>query len=349
MNEAYLLIFIGIIAVLLLVYWLSIAVTLNYRRVRTARLEKIETTFADIVSRYLYNDVENPITLPQIQASLKEVGIVKGKKNNIQFLIKLMIRTQRTILGNNYTKLQQLYSQIPPYGASISKISRFGWYRKARGIREIYEMNQSQYLDEIFKFRNHRNLYVRRESQIALVVFLGWESLRFIPYLKRNMTLWQQIKIVEKLYDLYPTPELKWLHKAYKTDKLFAKKLLMRIIRKYQLHEEIDYILTHLSHSDYEVRETAIYCIQTFAISNEKMDWVKEVYEKIPSAVQKGQLLQYIFENSDIDIDFYLKHLYGDNDELKLKIAEILWNNGYKEKVQEFYYKQYPKQELNVE
>ncbi|WP_026934883.1 HEAT repeat domain-containing protein [Christiangramia echinicola] len=348
MNEATVLFFIIIIFSILVIYWVSITVSIIYRRRRTASLTQIELTFADIVSRYLYNDPKNPLTLPEITQTLRDVGIKEQNKNNIQYLIRLMIRTQRTILGSNFYKLQKLYAQIPPHGVSIKKISSWSWYRKARGIREIYEMNQSQYFDEIFKYRNDKNIYVRREAQIALVVFLGWESLRFLPYLKRNMTLWQQIKIVEKLYDHYPKPELKWLHRAYKTEKLFGKKLLMRIIRKYELHAETDFIINNLNHPDYEVRETAIYCIQTFAVSTPTMDYIKRLYDEIPNATQQGQLLNYIYENSDIDLDFYLKQLYGTNDDLKLSVAEILWNNGYKEKVQEFYYQQYPNAVLNV-
>lgn len=348
MNEATILLFIAIVFSILVIYWISITISLIYKSRRTSRLNKIEITFADIVSRYLYNDPEKPLSLTEITTTLQNVGIRPRNKNNIQFLIRLMIRTQRTILGSNFTKLQILYAQIPPYGVSIKKIASWSWYRKARGIRELYEMNQSQYFDEIFQYRDDKNIYVRREAQIAMIVFLGWESLRFLPYLQYNMTLWQQIKIVEKLYDLYPKPELKWLHRAYKTDKLFGKKLLMRIIRKYLLHDELGYIIDHLNHEDYEVRETAIYCIQTFAVSSATMSYIKELYEDIPDATQQGQLLNYIFENSDIELDFYLKQLYGTNDDLKLSVAEILWNNGYKEKVQEFYYQQYPKSVLNV-
>lgn len=348
MNEEVLIFFIKIVLLVLVLYWILIAVSLTYRRIRTARLLKIEHSFANIVSQYLYTDPENPISLREINSRLKKVGIKPRNNNNIQFLIRLMIRTKGAISGSNSEKLQKLYAQIPPYGVSISKISSWNWYKKARGIREIYEMNQSQYLDEIFKYRNHPNIFVRREAQIALVVFLGWESLRFLPYLERNMTLWQQIKIVEKLYDFYPKPELKWLHKAYKTEKLFAKKLLMRIIRKFELHAETEFIINNLNHEDYEVRETAIYCLETFAVSSSTMDYIKELYNDIPDSTQQGQLLQYIFENSEIDLDFYLRELYGPNENLKISIAEILWNNGYKEKVQEFYYQQYPKKDLYV-
>lgn len=350
MNEQNVSYFIGFVLSILVIYWISIVISMVYRRVRVSRITQIEHTFADIVSRYLYNDPVNPLTISEINDTLKSVGIKSRNKNNIQYLISLMIRTQRTILGENYAKIKKLYTQIPPYNASYSKITSWDWYRRARGIREIYEMNQSQYVDDIVKFQNHRNIFVRREAQIAMVVFLGWESFRFLPYLKRNMTLWQQIKIVEKLYDLHPKPELKWLKKAYKTDKLFAKKLIMRVIRKFQLHSEIDFILEHLRHEDYEVRETAIYCLQTFAVSSKRMKFIKQVYEEVENPAQQAQLLTYIYTNSDIDIDFYLQQLYGTNDELKLNVAEILWNNGYKEKVQEFYYEQYrKKEEVNVQ
>ncbi|MCM4157556.1 hypothetical protein [Gramella sp. AN32] len=349
MTEVLLLNFILVLIVVLIGLWIALFFSIYYRKNRKAHLNLIEFTFADIVSRYLYNDPNNPLTLSEIKKSLRAVGISQGKRKNIQYLVRLMIRTQRTILGENFIKLKTLYAQIPPYRVSIRKLSSVSWYRRARGIREIYEMNQTQHIDKILKYRNDKNLYVRREAQIALVVFLGWESLRFIPYLNYNMTLWQQIKIVEKLSDLYPRPELKWLHNSYNTKKPFAKKLLMRIIRKFQLHEEVDYITDHLNDPDYGIRETAIYCIQTFAISKSKMQYVKALYEEIQHPAQQSLLLNYIFDNSEIDLQFYLKQLYGDNEDLKLDIAEILWNNGYKDKVQEFYLNQYTKEPAHVE
>ncbi|MUP46089.1 hypothetical protein E0K83_10075 [Gramella sp. BOM4] len=348
MNEVTLLLLIKILLVLLVVYWIAIGISMFYRRIRMRRLAIIEETFADLVSRYLYNDPENPISISQINDRLKKIGIRPGNRNNIQYLISLMIRTQRTIIGSNFIKLQKLYGMIPPYGVSIAKIGSWNWYRQARGIREIYEMNQSHYLDEVLKYRNDKNIYVRREAQIAMVVFLGWESLRFLPYLKWNMTLWQQIKIVEKLYDLYPQPDLKWLQKAYETDRSFAKRLLMRIIRKFELHSEIDYIMKHLTDEDYEVRETAIYCIKTFAVSRADMSFIKAEFDKIPEPTQQLQLMNYIFENSDIDVPFYLEQLYGPNEDIRLSVAEILWNNGHKQKVQEFYLQQYPNTSMHV-
>ncbi|MDT0645164.1 hypothetical protein RM545_00545 [Zunongwangia sp. F260] len=340
MDIAVLILILKVGLLILILLWISISFTMVYRRRRSRKLRLIENTFAEVVSNYLYPDKENPVSLVEIQRLMRKIGIRESRMKNVQYLIALMIRTQRSILGKNHDRLKQLYGQIPPFRASISKVRTYGWYNKACGIREIYEMNQTQYLQEIIPLRNHKNLYVRREAQIALVVFLGWESLRFIPYLKKKVTRWQQIKIVEKLYDLYREPQVESLRKIYGSDRVFAKQLIMRIIRKYGLESEIDYILSHLDHSNYEVREAAIYCLNSFKVTT-KIEEIKNFFHRIPVVSQQRQLIDYIFENSQIDLDFYMDLLRTSNDEIKLKAAEILWNSGYKEKVQEFYLQQY--------
>lgn len=345
MNEELLLISISLALVVLCMLWLSIVYSLNYRRRRMKKQKLIEDNFAEIVSGYLYPEEGNELSLIDMQRRFKAIGITPSKKKNVQYLILLMMRTQRAILGRNHERLQVLYTQIPPYRASINKVHKKDWYNKARGIREIYEMNQPQYLKEIIPLRNHENIFVRREAQIALVVFLGWESLRFLPYLKWNMTLWQQIKIVEKLHDLYKEPNLAYLKRAYSVKSEYAIQLIIRVIRKYELIEEIDYVLEHLDHEDHEVREAAIYCISSLKLSEEKLLRVKDLFLDIPTIAQQRQLITYIRSNSQIDLNFYEKLLYRADDILKLTAAEILWNGGYKERVQDFYYQQYSKKE----
>jgi hypothetical protein len=260
-----------------------------------------------------------------------------------------MIRTQRSLLGSNYNRLEKFYSMIPPYRVSLNKLKSKKWYVKARGIREIYEMGQVQYLKYILKEIDNDNIYIRREAQISLVVFLGWESLRFLPYLKREMTLWQQIKIVEKLYDLYPEPEIKYLKRAYKSDRPYAQELLMRIIRKFNLIEEVDFIIKMLDVSKFDKREAAIYCITSFNLNEAQLNKVKNKLMNINNAEQKVQLLKYINRISpSTDVEFYKILLATGDDIIKLNAAEILWNSGHKEAVQDFYYQQYMQESTNI-
>ncbi len=345
MEAIILKIIIKSLLVIMLFVFGSIAFTMLYRKWRKKHLNLIEDTFAKVTSEYLYPNSHEEPDLIDIQHTFRNLGIVPSKPRNVQYLIDLMIRTQRSILGENYIKLKTLFTQIPPYGASATKLNSRKWYIKARGIREIYEMDQNQYTRDLIKLRNHSNIYVRREAQIGLVIFLGWKSLRLLPYLKRQMTLWQQIKIVEKLKDLYPEPDLTYLRKAYQSDKPYANTLIMRIIRKFNIEEDLDYIIQFIDHPKFDTRECALYCISSFFINEQQLIEIKEKFYNISNVEQKLQLLKYIQKVSqEIDLAFYKNLLYNGNDIIKLSVADILWNNGYKEEVQEYYYQQYAMQ-----
>ncbi len=345
--EEKLLLLIQILILILILVWCTIGFSLVYRKIRKSQLKKIEKVFASEIAQFLYPPKGEEYHYLNVQRALQAVGATPSKKGNIQYLIDLMVSAQRSMLGTNYDKLRLLFSQIPPYGASRSKLNSRKWYIKARGIREIYEMEQVQHIQEITRERNNPNIFVRREAQIAMVVFYGWDSLRFLPYLKRDMTLWQQIKIVEKLFAHYPDAQIKYLKKTYGTQRPYAQELLMRIIRKFNLFTEVDYIIDFLDHESFDRRETAIYCLSSFKLTGEQLQDVKNKIFKISNTEQQVQLLQYVTRISpEPDLEFFNKILKTGNDILELSAAEILWNNGYEERVREFYYSQYTLKEV---
>lgn len=323
----------------LLSLWILIAFNIWNRKYRQRQLAVIENTFADIVSRHLYGNLKEEMSLLDIQRTFRNMGISRKKPRNVQFLINLMIRTQRSLLGENNKKISELYAKIPPYKASFRKTQDRRWYVRAQGIREIYEMNQPQYTPYIAQFRNDPNVYIRREAQIALVIFLGWESLRFLPYLDREIELWQQIKIVEKMHDLYRKPRIEYLKKSYGVKHDSGKELIMRIIRKFELQEELDYVITHLCSDSFQIRETAIYCLSSFKLNSRQSEAVKNMFGELKNLQQQRQVLAIIVNSSDNDdIDFYTKILKNSTSELlQLKVSEVLWNKGYARRVEKFY------------
>ena len=270
-------------------------ITAQWRRYNNGRKRQIEMVFAQQISSFLYplpNETPNFI---KVQRAFSKIGVTESKPASVQFLIRLMIRTQQALSGSNHEKLQTLYRQIPPYKASISKVQQRDWFQKARGIREIYEMDQKQYFKEIAIYRDHKNVYLRRESQIALVCFLGWESLRFLPYLTRKISLWQQIKIVEKLRDICKEPNVDYLRKAYITKNHDALELVIRIIKKFYLITEADFVFMNLQHENYEVRKAAIYCLLSLGVKEVSIkDRLLEVSHQIPSEIQQRQIFKYL-------------------------------------------------------
>ncbi len=297
MNAPDILALVRISAVVMACNILFTFLVMYIRKRRKNRLSKIEMVFAQQVSEYLYPLENAPVNSIHISRELRRVGIKEGKTGNIQFLIQLMITTQRVLGGENHHKIKKLYGEIPPYGFSIAKIRSKRWSRIAQGIREIYEMDQPQYLKEIAPFYDHKNKFVRREAQIAMVVFLGWESLRFLPYLKQRISLWQQIKIVEKLHDIDKTPRLEYLKRNYGTENSEVLQLIIRIIKKYQIFSESDFLVTMLTNKDYEVREAAIYALLSLSVKDTKMkDLLYSNRTKIPSQIQQTQLLKYLYK-----------------------------------------------------
>lgn len=273
---------------------LTIAIS-RYNHYRQKQLSRIELVFARQIALFLYPPSDYPPHFLNVQRALKKVGIKESNPKNVQFLIKLMIRTQRALGGENQDKLNILYSQIPPYRASYNKLCSKNWFEKARGIREIYEMGQRKYLPEIYLLRNHPNNYVRREAQIALVTFLGWESLRFLPFHTMKISLWQQIKIVEKLHDISKKPNISYLRRSYTSTNPWVIQLIIRLIKKYKIFSEIPFVIDNLKHPDYEIREAAIYCLLSLSASAPELkDKLYQYLERIPLQSQKRQMRKYL-------------------------------------------------------
>jgi len=271
-------------------------VAAQWRKHTNGRKKMIEDVFAEQISNFLYPINGLPPSFIEIQRALRNVGIREEKKSNVQYLIQLMIKTQRALGGVNHEKLKKLYGQIPPYRASIDKVLKSrSPFQKARGIREIHEMDQQHYIKSIAPFRDHPDKYVRREAQIALVSFLGWESLRFLPYLSRKISLWQQIKIVEKLDDLDEAPKIDYIRNAYSTTNPDAIELLLRIIKKFYLYSEIEYVFNNVIHKNYEVRKAAIYCLLSLNVLDHNIKKrLLESIGQIPSDIQRSQLIKYL-------------------------------------------------------
>lgn len=262
---------------------------------------RIETVFAEHISAMLYPLPGEKPDLIQTQRAIREAGVKDGKEENIQYAIQLMIRTQQALAGENHEKLKKLYTQIPPYGASIKKVRNKNPFIKARGVKEIYEMDQSQYLKEISKYWDDENIYLRREAQIAMVTFLGWESVRFLPYLTQRISLWQQIKIVEKLQDLCKYPTVKELREGYVSENPDVLELVIRIIKKYQLLSEVDFVFQCLEHPVFEVRNAAIYCLLSFNVNHEFIGQkLLELTPRIPSDMQQRQVVNYLMQSGDM-------------------------------------------------
>lgn len=132
---------------------------------------------------------------PELQEYLK-------KPRNREFVIDNLIKIRKNLRGAAAKSLVELYENLGLKKDSIRRFNSVVWHQKAKGIYELYMMDQEQELPDIYKYTNSANEYVRMEAQIAIVGFWGFRGLSFLDSLEYPLTEWQQLKLLEQLSTL---------------------------------------------------------------------------------------------------------------------------------------------------
>lgn len=193
-----------------------------------------------------------------IQLPAKFYRILKNKMAR-QFAIDELIRCKKNFTGLVGETIVQLYIQLGLKNDSIAKVRSRKWWHKARGIQELYLMNQIDVLKTIYKNTNNGNEFVRMEAQTGVIHMTGFPGLRFLDVASYPLTEWQQIKLLEQLR-LTPkkedlTEQIKgWLESANDTVAIFALKLA----DEYQQLAVVSNVVNCLVHPNERVRTQAV-------------------------------------------------------------------------------------------
>ncbi|OZA62416.1 MAG: hypothetical protein B7X72_12070 [Sphingobacteriia bacterium 39-39-8] len=180
-----------------------------------------------------------------------------------QYCIDELIRCKQNYSGEAAEKMVHLYGQLGLKNYSLKKIQKGQpWYKKARGIQELYMMEQRDCYEQIEQFTNSKDEFVRMEAQIAVVHLIGFKGLQFLDFVSYPITEWQQLKLLEQL-KLFPEksdlsvkiPE--WLNAQNHTVVIFA----LRLTYEYQQLGLTDSLKASLYHPSTEVRSQAVKAI----------------------------------------------------------------------------------------
>ena len=98
---------------------------------------------------------------------------------------------------------------------------------------------------------------VRREAQVAMVVFRGWNSIPFFANLTYPISLWQQIRIIEKLKVAVRGDHSKSAATLVKSTNIDILELTLRLIFELNLTDEFDFISAHQTHPNPKIAEIA--------------------------------------------------------------------------------------------
>ncbi len=269
-----------------------------------------------------------------LEESVEKIEIPKkfyrllDDSNARQVAIDELINCKKNFSGLVAENIVALYNQFGLREDSLKKMqNKRKWYLQARGIQELYMMDQKTLLTKIFRETNSKNEFVRSEAQIAIIYMTGFNGLRFLDVISYPLTLWQQIKLLEQL-KLFGKKEdlserlLKWLHSKNDTVVVFA----LRLAAEYQQYAVKDAIMDCLVHPSATVRTRAIKTL--IVLADEKTPFILTGYFSKENFENQVHILNSLPAlATDEQLPFLEKLLDAPDNIIKLKAAVVLANN----------------------
>lgn len=245
-----------------------------------------------------------------------------------QVAIDELIKCKKNFSGAVADNIIALYNKLGLREDSLLKMkNKRKWYLQARGIQELYLMDQKDLLTKIYRQTNSKHEFVRSEAQIAVIHLTGFNGLRFLDVIAYPLTLWQQIKLLEQLRLFGKKEDLsdripKWLSSKNETVVVFA----LRLAAEYQQFAVKNHVIDCLVHPEKIVRTQAIKTL--IVLSDETTaSMLVGYFSKEDFENQMHILNSLINIATDEQKDFMVRLLDAPDHIIKVKAATILANN----------------------
>jgi hypothetical protein len=263
------------------------------------------------------------------------------KKARRQFTINQLIDVKKNLTGKVSDSIVHLYEHSGLKRDSLRKFKSNKWYKKVKGINELYMMDQQDMLDSIYKYTNSHNEYIRMEAQTAMIHFYGFEGLKFLDIVTHPISEWEQLKLLEQLKTL-DFEEMDNLHQWVKSPNFTVVVFALRLAAVYQQYHVHDDIVGCLEHENEKVRAQAATTLGKIAGDNTAAILAEHYFKEV--FTNRQNILDSLLNiASDNEKDLLIRQLDDENDSLKLDVARVIakcCNSGFdilKEKA-----KQYP-------
>lgn len=242
-----------------------------------------------------------------------------------QFAIDELIVCKKNFSGGVTESIIWLYLQLGLKKDSLRKLRNTArWHIRAKGIQELYLMEQQDVLKTIYKNTNSNNEFVRMEAQTGVINLTGFSGLRFLDVISYPITEWQQLKLLEQLR-LHPEKQdlsdkiPHWLQVANTTVIVFALKLA----DEYQVFSVRKQVMDCMAHADKTVRSQALKTLVRLA--DETTPATLAGYFPQESLANQLYILDALrMLATENETGFLVSLLDHENDTVKLKAAVVL-------------------------
>ena len=243
-----------------------------------------------------------------------------------QFAIDELITCKKNFSGTVAEMIVHLYTQLGLNTDSQRKLKSARWHIKARGIQELYLMDQTDVLTTIYKNTNNKHEFVRMEAQTGVIHMSGFAGLRFLDVISYPLTEWQQIKLLEQLRLTSQKEDLgesipRWLKSKNDTVVIFALKLA----DEYQQLAVTGNVVDCLVHPNEKVRTQAVKTLVRLA--DQQTPTILLGYFRKENFMNRALMLDALATlATDTHEDFLVSLLEDENNLIKLKAAVVLAN-----------------------
>lgn len=278
-----------LIAIVLL--WFLILKYINSNKIKEKQYLRLEENLIEgIVSSY--SEDSNELALKKLQHTSQYL-----EKNYIEFrdVAYVFIKVNRVFKFSNNSNFKKLYSHLGLDNKIRYKLDANDWYAKAKAILLSYELGLNENTLTISAYKDDKNTLVKREAQIALVTFLGWKSFIFFPYVTRPISLWQQIRIIEKLHETQHVFDSDAFEKALKAENPIIKELLVRIIKNFKLYNYRNYIKTQLNSKNKQLVKIAQETLTQLDLEKQELE---QIEVRLPN-IKKKELIKNAISSSN--------------------------------------------------
>ncbi|NCT93324.1 MAG: hypothetical protein GXC72_02770 [Chitinophagaceae bacterium] len=280
------------------------------------------------------NNIEVWISHIILEESLEGLVIPRKFRNLLknpearQLAINELVNCKKNFSGTVAENIVKLYLELGLREDSVRKMKNIRrWYLQAKGIQELYLMDQHDMLKRIYKHTNSRNPFVRSEAQTGVIYLTGFDGLRFLDVVSYPISLWHQIKLLEQLKLFGKKEDLSdripnWLKSPNDTVVIFA----LQLAAEYQQFSIRDHVAGCMVHPNKEVRTQAIRTLVRLADENTPR-LLAGYFHKEHFDNQVIILDAFAGLATDEQEDFLVRLLDAADNIIRLKAAKVLVQN----------------------
>jgi len=251
-------------SLVLLFIFIIINRTIKTRERKQAK--NIRETYQEELTSYLFGEENQVFEFTGINHSF-----------NRDIFINELLSLHNNLYGEAAIRLRDLYFNLDLYKDSLRKIDKRRWDIKAKGFKELAQMDVKDSSRQISKYVSSRNKILRMESQLALVKLNEEDPLFFLDDFKYELTEWEQINILNTLryHEINIDSFERWMDNSNDSVVMFSVKLagLFKHIQSWPK------VLELLEHENPDVRLVAIKTLDMFEIAENTGPFI-EIYMK---------------------------------------------------------------------